>query len=268
MTHIVTEGFLTELAQASGAILRENFYSHKNVSSKGKKGFVTDTDMAINEFLLDRFAAAGFDQKEVISEEKDNSDNKTNGRMWIIDPLDGTREFVYQIPEVCVSIFYGDETGQRAASLVNPMQDFLLVAADADSGEMKNQSGKVQSQFKKAIVASRSEQKKGYMANLEQETEIAWVGSIAYKLGLVAAGFARATVSYCPKNVWDIAAGFYLVEKSGGVVTDMKGNQFDFFARPFEKILGGIVASRAGENHGEILEQAQRCLVDEKTLYD
>lgn len=266
MQESIDRNYLIKLSDESGAILKDSFYSHKNVKSKGKKGFVTDTDIAINDYFIDILSNIGFSSDEILTEEKENCAVKSDHhRIWIIDPLDGTREFVHQIPEVAVSIYYADQKG-CAAALINPMQDFQVVADDAIG--LKNLSTKDQTLFLNTIVGSRSEQKKGLMSKLENEAEVAWVGSIAYKLGLVAAGYAKSTISYRPKNVWDIAAGFYLVEKSGGQVTDLAGKRFDFRNDPHQKIFGGIVATRASENHDEILALANACLIDKSSLFD
>jgi myo-inositol-1(or 4)-monophosphatase len=67
------------------------------------------------------------------------------------------------------------------------------------------------------------------------------MGSIAYRLGLVASGIADATVSLEPKNEWDVAAGTYLVETSGGIVSDLKGNKLNFNNR--NTLIDGIIAA-------------------------
>lgn len=93
------------------------------------------------------------------------------------------------------------------------------------------------------VLASRSEVKRGEFKPFDASAEITPVGSIAYKLALVAAGRADATWSLGPKNEWDIAAGVLLMEEAGGHVTDKRDHPFRF--NQANTLVNGIVATTA-----------------------
>ncbi len=90
------------------------------------------------------------------------------------------------------------------------------------------------------LLASRSECKRGEWERFKKES-VQPIGSIAYKLALVAAGFADATFSLSPKSEWDIAAGVLLVSEAGGVVTDKTRESFVF--NQANVLVNGIIAS-------------------------
>ena len=143
-------------------------------------------------------------------------------RVWVVDPLDGTREFVAGIPEFCVSIAMIEDGRPVAGGIYNPATDEVFLGS-LDSGTTYN--GKPARASQKAeiegavILASRSETARGEWKPFENAPfRIQLMGSVAYKLALVSAGLADATFTLTPKQEWDVAAGAALVESAGGIV--------------------------------------------------
>src|SRR5271156_1810751 len=141
-------------------------------------------------------------------------------RVWVVDPLDGTREFVQGIPEFCVSIALVENGIPVAGGICNPATDELILGS-RETGVTYNGQPSQPSQRKDlhgaVVLASRSEVKRGEWKQSESaEFNIRPMGSVAYKLGLVAAGRADLTFTLVPKNEWDVAAGAALVESAGG----------------------------------------------------
>ena len=102
------------------------------------------------------------------------------------------------------------------------------------------------------VLTSRGEIRWGNWDRYQNsEFKISTVGSIAYRLGLVASGIAAATVSLEPKNEWDIAAGACLVENSGGVISDLKGNKITFNNK--NTLIGGLIAA-GPRTHAKLLD--------------
>jgi myo-inositol-1(or 4)-monophosphatase len=153
-------------------------------------------------------------------------------RVWIVDPLDGTREFVAGIPEWCVSIGLVEDGRAIAGGICNPTTGETFLGS-LDTGLTYN--GKRVWASDKAcltgalVLASRTEVKRGEWDRFgENNFIIRPVGSVAYKLALVAAGMADATWTLSPKNEWDIAAGVALVEAAGGFARSLTNSSLTF----------------------------------------
>src|SRR5262249_10541405 len=143
-------------------------------------------------------------------------------RVWVVDPLDGTREFVTGIPEWSVSIGLVVDGEPVAGGICNPATGERIVGARGHGVTLNGKRAGVSAGPGLAgatVVASRSEVKRkeweGYREDL---FTIRPCGSVAYKLALVAAGLVDATWTLVPKHEWDVAAGVALVLAAGGSV--------------------------------------------------
>jgi myo-inositol-1(or 4)-monophosphatase len=143
-------------------------------------------------------------------------------RVWVVDPLDGTLEFVAGIPEWCISIGLVEEGRAVAGGVANPAtgETFLGSLESGLTYNGKPARASVRTTLEGAVVlASRSEVYRGeWGAFLKASFIVRPMGSVAYKLALVAAGLADATWTLTPKHEWDVAAGVALVEAAGGFV--------------------------------------------------
>lgn len=181
---------------------------------------VTEADRAVDAVLRKELLREG---EGWLSEETvDNFERLDKKRVWVVDPLDGTREFVQGIPEFCVSIAMVENGKPVAGGICNPATNELIIGA-LESGITYNGQPAKPSQRATldgaVILASRSELKRGEWSRFQNSTSIVKpMGSVAYKLALVAAGRADVTFTLTPKNEWDVAAGAALVEAAGGLV--------------------------------------------------
>jgi myo-inositol-1(or 4)-monophosphatase len=194
-----------------------------NVSAEQKpmgRGPVTEADHHVNRVLREALVRDG---EGWLSEETvDDRERLAKQRVWIVDPLDGTKEFVAGIPEWCVSVALVEDGRAIAGGIANPMTRETFLGS-RDTGVTYNgcpaQPSRKNSLDGAMILASRSEVGRGEWAQFsEAPFNFRPMGSVAYKLALVSAGLADATWTLQPKNEWDIAAGVALVEASGGVV--------------------------------------------------
>src|SRR5499427_8137032 len=181
---------------------------------------VTEADRAVDKVLRENLLREG---EGWLSEESvDDLSRLDKRRVWVVDPLDGTREFVQGIPEFCVSIAMVEDGIPVAGGICNPATDELILGS-RETGVTYNGTSAQPSQRQDLhgalVLASRSEVKRGEWRQFESaEFNIRPMGSVAYKLGLVAAGKADLTFTLVPKNEWDVAAGAALVESAGGWV--------------------------------------------------
>jgi myo-inositol-1(or 4)-monophosphatase len=181
---------------------------------------VTEADRAVDEVLRKTLLRPG---EGWLSEETiDDFTRLDKQRVWVVDPLDGTREFVQGIPEFCVSIALVEDGIPIAGGICNPATDELILGS-RETGVTYNGKSSQPSQRKDLhgalVLASRSEVNRGEWKQFESaEFQIRPMGSVAYKLGLVAAGRADLTFTLVPKHEWDVAAGAALVESARGWV--------------------------------------------------
>lgn len=188
---------------------------------KSRRDPVTEADRLVDRVLRELLQRDG---EGWLSEE--SFDDRTRlrfDRVWIVDPIDGTAEFIAGIPEWCVSVGFVHLGGAVAGGVCNPSTGEVFVGSK-DLGVTYNGSAARVTRRKKLdgalVLASRTELDRGQWRRFQQrEFAIRPLGSIAYKLALVAAGKADATWTMVPKHEWDIAAGVALVQAAGGFVT-------------------------------------------------
>ena len=184
---------------------------------------VTEADRAVDAVLRENLLRPG---EGWLSEESvDDASRLDKSRVWVVDPLDGTREFVAGIPEFCVSIGFVENGRAVAGGICNPATNETIIGS-VETGVLYNGKPAHPSQKKTLqgtlILASRSEVKRGEWKQFDGGNfQIRPMGSVAYKLGLVAAGLADITFTLTPKNEWDVAAGAALVESAGGFVATL-----------------------------------------------
>jgi len=197
-----------------------NRYTPGAIEAQFKVGSdpVTEADRAVDAVLKKNLLR---ENEGWLSEETvDDLSRLEKRRVWVVDPLDGTREFVQGIPEFCVSIAMVEDGIPVAGGICNPATDELILGS-RETGVIYNGKPAHPSQRKQLegalVLASRSEVKRGEWKQFESaEFKIRAMGSVAYKLGLVAAGKADLTFTLVPKHEWDVAAGAALVESAGG----------------------------------------------------
>jgi myo-inositol-1(or 4)-monophosphatase len=187
---------------------------------------VTEADTAVDAVLRQELLREG---EGWLSEESvDDFSRLEKKRVWIVDPLDGTREFIAGIPEFCVSVAMVEDGIPVAGGICNPATNEIFLGS-LDSGVTYNGKPARASQRTSlegaVILASRSETKRGEWKRFEKTSaKVRPMGSVAYKLALVSAGLADITFTLTPKHDWDIAAGAALVASAGGFVSTLENS--------------------------------------------
>lgn len=155
------------------------------------------------------------------------------------------KEFVQGIPDYSISVALVEDGAPVIGIVYNPSTDEFFLAAKGDGTKLNGQPVHVLNNTadKCEVLASRSEIKRGEFDFAYPYFSVQPVGSVAYKLALVAAGKADATFSLTPKNEWDIAAGVLLVTEAGGTVVDKDGRPLRF--NRSNTLLPGIIGSSA-----------------------
>jgi len=192
------------------------------VASRHKQGDdpVTEADTTVDTLLREFLPRNG--DGWLSEETRDDHVRLERRRVWVVDPLDGTREFVTGIPEWCVSIGLVVDGEPVAGGICNPVTGETIVGARGLGVTLNGRPAGVSARPTlegAKVVASRSEVKRGEWTGYREDLfEIRPMGSVAYKLGLVAAGLVDATWTLTPKHEWDVAAGVALVLAAGGAI--------------------------------------------------
>lgn len=225
---------MIKAAQKAARTLKRDFGEVENlqVSLKGPANFVSAADRRAEEILCGELAAArpgyGF-----IGEEGGVREGSDRTHTWIVDPLDGTSNFLHGIPHFAISIGLEREGAIVAALIYNPISDELFTAERGKGAFLNNQRLRVAGRRRlvDAVVAcglphlGRGDLALGSRELATLQPKVAGLrrfGAASLDLAWVAAGrfdgyWERAL------SPWDIAAGFLMVREAGGFVTDLAG---------------------------------------------
>ncbi len=233
--HLALEAARTVFARFTpGAIAAEYKAGHDPV---------TEADRAIDAVLRRELLRDG--EGWLSEESADDPSRLQKSRVWVVDPLDGTREFVQGLPEFCASIGLIEDGRPVAGGILNPATDELFLGS-VDSGVTYNGKPALASQRRTLdgalVLASRSEVKRGEWKPFENAAfKVQAMGSVAYKLALVSAGRADVTFTLTPKHEWDVAAGAALVQSAGGYVATLDNAPLRCNSK--DPLISGLLAS-------------------------
>ncbi len=232
--------------KAAAAIFAD--YTPGAVETQFKSGDdpVTAADHAVDAGLRPLLQREG---EGWLSEETvDDSDRMKCALCWIVDPLDGTREFVKGIPEWCVSIGLVEDGRPVAGGIYNPQTQETFLGSVHTGVTYNGQPAKPKdaTTLKGArVLASRSEIGRGEWDGFASAGFVTVpMGSVAYKLARVAAGLDEVTFTLVPKNEWDVAAGVALIESAGGFARDLSNSPIPFNRK--STLLTGMFAGCPG----------------------
>jgi myo-inositol-1(or 4)-monophosphatase len=205
-------------------------------------GPVTEADRTVDRVLREVLLREG---EGWLSEESvDDLRRLEKSRVWVVDPLDGTMEFLAGVPEWCVSVAMVENGRPVAGGVCNPVTGEVFLGSVSEGvtyNDRPVQATKRECLNGAVILASRSEFKRGEWERFEKAPfVIRPMGSVAYKLALVAGGMADATWTLSPKNEWDIAAGVALVEAAGGFAQGLEGLSLSFNSKSV--LVSGLLA--------------------------
>lgn len=238
---------------AAAAVLEDFTPGRITATFKTGDDPLTEADLAVDRALLEYLPMDG---EGWLSEETgDSEDRLGRSRVWVVDPIDGTREFVEGVPEWCVSIGLVEDGVPVAGGILNPATGERFVGA-LGSGVRIEGEGAINSAggAKLSVAASNSEIKRGEWERFAGTVDVIPCGSVAYKLGLVAAGRVDATWTLVPKHEWDVVGGAALVLAAGGWV-GLKDGSEPTWNQPKPWLPGFIAASEqaVGSVHSMLL---------------
>jgi len=225
---------MVKACRKASKVLIRDFGEVENlqVSLKGPGDFVTVSDKKVEKILIDELQKAR-PSYSILSEEIGEIKNDESFK-WIIDPIDGTANFLHGIPHFAISIGLEKEKEIICGIIYDPIKDEMFIAEKGNGSFLNNQRMRVssRSKLKDCIIFTggpRLGSKNSDLALKEYNNfsskvllPIRKLGSASLDMAYVAAGrcdgFWQRNLSY-----WDIAAGIILIKESGGFVTDFYG---------------------------------------------
>lgn len=239
------------LTREAGGIAMRHFRRAHAAWEKAPGDLVTEADVAIDRFLRARLPEG--DAAWLSEETRDDGRRLGAGRVWIVDPIDGTRSYANGKAEFAVSVALWDHGRTSLGIVFNPATDELYTVAAAARTRLNGDPVRVRvwrpGDPLTLLVSGREARTAGFERHFAH-ARVRGLGSLAYRLARVAAGHADGLVSLRRVADWDLAAGARMVEAAGGVVTDRRGAPLVLNrARPFHD--GLVVAAPA--LHGELL---------------
>jgi myo-inositol-1(or 4)-monophosphatase len=207
--------------KASKSVIRDFGEVEKlQVSKKGPRDFVTKTDKYVEKILIEELSKTKKNYS-FLSEEVGSIENKDKDNIWIIDPIDGTTNFLHGIPHFAICVALESKKKIISGLIYDPIKDEMFYAEKNKGAYLNNQRLRVSKKnlIDECLFSSNHEGVK--FSNLNMR----YSGCAALDLAYVASG--RLDGFFHNKiNIWDVAAGALLVEESGGIVNDLyKFNQ-------------------------------------------
>jgi myo-inositol-1(or 4)-monophosphatase len=238
--------------QAGAAVLR-HFGTPLEVRHKTPSQPITAADLEADTLLKELLAGTRPSYGWLSEETEDSPDRLQRSRVWIVDPIDGTRSFIAGRPDFTVSVGLAVDGDVVLGVVYNPARDELFCAVRGAGARLETPAGRATLRLGAhaavTLLASRTEIAAGEIQPIASGWAVEGVGSTAYKLALVARN-RGAFVSRGQKMEWDVCAGALLVAEAGGRVTDGRGAELAF-NRPDPNVRG--IAAADASLHEELL---------------
>ncbi len=267
---------LARAVREAGAAIMHHFVNGAKVYTKVDESPVTDADLAANTILMERLRAAFPDDASLSEEVAPDAAIDDAPRCWIIDPLDGTANFVRREPTFAVMVALEVAGRPRVGAIYHPATDELYAAVAGEGATITRGGATMPLHFPTVPFASarigvtpgsfrtlttgpprwmgdparltHTGPNFGFRPQVLDTMFDAYIGWIAN--GLNAGGYP-----------WDLCATDLIVREAGGALTDLFGHTHHFLRR-HERVRGGIISARDTALHGDVLA----CLRTEETL--
>lgn len=254
--HVMKE-FAIGLALRSGNMLMKEFraLTPEQIRFKDKRELVTNHDIKVNRFLVEKIRQA-YPSHDILSEEEGFKKGRgKSGYQWVIDPLDGTTNFIMRHTFFTTTMALLKDGEPEIGVIYSPYTRELFVA-EKGKGARRNEVRmhvSNEDQLKTSFLCfAYSHEKKSLQRAVAayqhfefEARSMRHFGSSSLELAFVAAGRVDGMIITPPVRIWDVAAGLLMVRESGGMVTDFDGD-------PHQIAKNGLVASN-GKVHKQIL---------------
>ncbi|MCF7797927.1 MAG: 3'(2'),5'-bisphosphate nucleotidase CysQ [Lentisphaeria bacterium] len=227
---------LVQIAQTAatraGSILLEYYKDEYEIRDKSYHNPVTTADHAADDFLKEFILKETPDFGWLSEETVDSPDRLEKEYVWIVDPLDGTKEFIEGVSHFVVSVGLVKNGEPVLGVIYNPVRKELIYTNHTGQALLNDEETHL-CQAKEltdvGCVNSRSETRRGLWEPWQSTfRKLVPIGSVAYKLALVGTGREDFFVTLRPKNEWDICAGHAILKANGGILKVLDGTTVQY----------------------------------------
>ena len=247
---------ICDAASEAGQIALGYFGKDPEVWMKGGSSPVTEADHAADKYLCDILRAARPEYGWLSEETTDNSERLNCQRVFIVDPIDGTRGFIQGHKKWCVSVAVVDRGKSVCGVLECPALEetyTALVGEGAWHNGNRILAGEVAKQQR---ITGPERLIKQYAVDIGEEIEdIPFVPSLAYRMAMVATGELDGTFARANSHDWDIAAADLILGEAGAVLSELNGEAIVYNRK---EITHDILVAGALQIHVNLLNAAQR----------
>ena len=241
-------------ARQAGKIIKDYFHKPKVISYKGRIDLVTNVDKKAEDIII-KIIKKSYPNHNILTEESEHSYNPNQEFCWVIDPLDGTTNYVHKFPFVSVSIALQKNQESILGIVYNPiLEEFFY--SEIGKGSFRNGN---RISVSKTSIISNAFLSTGfpYKINDEKRNNISNFAKIIRRCrGIRRAGSAAIDLCYVATGIfdgfwelelspWDTAAGILIIKQAGGTITNFDGSKFSIFNKE-------IIATN-GHIHKELL---------------
>ena len=241
---------LTEAAMEAGRIARRYWREDPQVWDKGSDDPVSEADFAVDTYLKTELLHHRPDYGWVSEETEDDPARLDAARVFIVDPIDGTRAFVAGEPTWAHSLAVAENGQVTAACVYLPVRDKLYLAARGQGATLNGaplSASRATDLRTATVLTPRITLQERFWKNGVPGFDRHFRPSLAYRLALVGEGRFDAMMTLRPTWEWDIAAGALIAEEAGAIVTDRQGAALGFNSRA-RQTAGVVTASEPLHN--------------------
>ena len=234
----------------AGELAMTFFQNDPKAWDKKKNDPVTEADIALDGLLSDRLQRARPDYGWLSEETEDDDGRLSCDKVWVVDPIDGTRAFIKGKPHFAVCAALVEKGIPVAGAVFNPATDEMFEAVLGQGARLNGTPLLVSAQTKIQhcrMLGPKELFDSPHWRNPWPEMEIFKPNSIAYRIALVAAGQWDASVTLNPKSDWDIAAADLILREAGGKLTTHDDKRFVYNEK--EPIHRNVVAAGPALHH-------------------
>ena len=225
-----------EAARAAGAIIQDRFHSEKEVHFKGRSDIVTDVDLAAEKTILDLLTGE-FPDFSILAEESKPVEGNSPYK-WVVDPLDGTRNYAHGIPHFCTIIALAKDDHIVAGVTYDPVRDEMFTAEEGRGAFLNGAPIKASetTELSRSLLScdlGYVDEKAGLALDMVRSL---WPGMYSVRfmgssgLGLAYAAAGRVDLYFHHSlSPWDLATGLVLAQEAGAKVVDRQGNAGTLF---------------------------------------
>ncbi|XP_073975971.1 inositol monophosphatase 1 [Rhodnius prolixus] len=238
-------GVAKNLVEEAGKLITEAIWKDKKVSTKSSAvDFVTESDQRVEKFIISSISKEFPDHKFIAEESTDQELKLLDYPTWIIDPIDGTMNFVHGNPLVCISIGFYVNKEAEFGIIYNPVLKELYTALKGKGAYLNGQpiAASGRTEINKALIcfeggSSRDPEKmrcviENFTTLYPKVHGFRSYGTAAISMSMLARGSVDAYFEFGP-HIWDMAAGSLIIREAGGVVIDPSGGPLDLMSRQF-----------------------------------